>query len=201
MDEETLVPASALNAYLYCPRRCYYEYVLGEFATNTHVTAGRILHQRVDEPGQELVGGREICRSVTLSSERLGLIARLDLVEVDGPDVYPVEFKQGERNEWLNDQVQLCAQGLLLEEHLGVTVTQGYVFYQRSRHRLRVEFTPELRQLTLDTIRSVHALLVAGPDLPAPAHAPPHCCPACSIRPICLPDETRLLQGGGDEQP
>ncbi len=41
------LPLSQLNAYAYCPRRFYYEFVLGEMLVNEHVLGGQQLHERV----------------------------------------------------------------------------------------------------------------------------------------------------------
>ena len=37
------IPISQLNAYAYCPRRFYYEFVLGEMLVNEHVLGGQLV--------------------------------------------------------------------------------------------------------------------------------------------------------------
>ena len=59
----------------------------------------------------------------------------------------PVEYKKGKRRAFENDDAQLCAQGLCLEEMFGVTVERGAVFHAASKRRREVEFTAELRQV------------------------------------------------------
>lgn len=67
-------------------------------------------------------------RSVELSSERLGIIAQLDLLEGADGGVVPVDTKKGRPGQdgtaWEADAVQVCAQVLLLREH-GYTADRG----------------------------------------------------------------------------
>ena len=88
-----LGPARMVNAYAYCPRLCYLEWVRGEFAGSADTVDGRLLHRRVDAPSGDLMlpesgddgePERTHARSVTLFDDRLGVIARMDLVEDEG---------------------------------------------------------------------------------------------------------------------
>src|SRR5438132_10992705 len=72
----------------------------------------------------------------------------------------PVEYKKGKRRRFENDDAQLCAQALCLEEMFGLTVHSGAVFHAESKRRREVEFTEELRKLTEDAVTGLHALLV-----------------------------------------
>src|SRR5574340_417184 len=131
-----LLPARMVNEFAYCPRLAYFEWVDGEFADNAETTEGRFQHRRVDQAPvrksrqSEDDAGEETIhqRSVWLSSERLGVTAKIDLVESDaasaeqagGPQtVVPVDYKRGKRphtaqGAWEPERVQLCVQGLLL---------------------------------------------------------------------------------------
>lgn len=109
----------------------------------------------------------------------------------------PVEFKLGKRRQWENDDVQLCAQALCLEEMFGLPVVRGAVYHAKSKRRREVEFTPELRARTEATVGELHALLDAGeahgtvgvtPPLPPAVHKPT--CEECSLFDICLPAAT-----------
>ena len=90
-----------LNEFVYCPRLCYLEWVQGEFAHSADTLDGRLQHRRVDEPAGDLrargqsgespgpeegdaQAERIHARSVMLSDEELGAIARIDLVETEG---------------------------------------------------------------------------------------------------------------------
>ena len=62
------------------------------------------------------------------------------------PEVpFPIEYKRGKRRKWDNDEVQLCAQAMCLEEMLGVVLPAGAIFHVKSKHRRDVPFTPALR--------------------------------------------------------
>src|SRR5437868_8934368 len=151
------IPLRALNQVTYCPRLYYLQYVDCVMPTNEHVESGLHDHRRVDDPGlahrARKDGDSRATRGATLSSERLGLTAVLDLIEEKGDERYPVETKHGSapRDEsgrpttWDNDAVQLCAQALLLEEELGRPVPRGYQFYAGTRERVEVRFDDALR--------------------------------------------------------
>jgi CRISPR-associated exonuclease Cas4 len=71
-------------------------------------------------------------------------------------------------------------------------LTHGEIFYWGSRRRERVEFTPELRARTEQSIAQVFTLLRQG-HMPAPI-AQRAKCKDCSLQPICLPDEVMRMQ-------
>ncbi len=94
-----LIPVRALNQVTYCPRLYYLEYVDGVMPTNEFVEDGLFQHRRVNDPALENKtrkdGDASQTRSVSLTSERLGITGKLDLVEQSGGRVYPVEYKRG----------------------------------------------------------------------------------------------------------
>jgi CRISPR-associated protein Cas1 len=196
------IPVRALNQVTYCPRLYYLQYVDAVMPHNEHVVGGLFDHRRVNDPDlanrTRKEGDALHTRSAQLSSERLGLTGILDVIEEKGDDVYPVETKHGSapRDEdgrptvWDNDAVQLCAQGLLLEEELGRPVPRGVLFYAGTRERVVVEFDEALRAKTLAAVEQVRAL--SDRDVP-PEPLPPelrHRCHGCSLAPVCLPEET-----------
>jgi CRISPR-associated protein Cas1 len=96
----------------------------------------------------------------------------------------------GRPTVWDNDAVQLCAQGMLLEEDRGVPVRRGFQFHVGSRERVEVPFTPELSERTRAAAARCRELSErdAPPD-PLPAESR-HRCFGCSLAPVCLPEET-----------
>ena len=147
-----LLPLSYINQYAYCPRRFWYMYVEAEMIENAHVLRGKINHENVNEPGYATAGGVISHRRVYVYSHTLGISGICDLVEeTPAGDLTPVEYKQGQLGKWANDQAQLCAQALCLEEMTGRTIAQGAIFYFGSRRREEVIFTPVLREQTLET--------------------------------------------------
>lgn len=198
------LPVRILNEYVYCPRLAYLEWVQGEFADNADTVEGRSSHKRVDRGSKPLRDPADLeaeerihARSVTLASERLGLIAKLDLVEGDGQAVSPVDYKRGkrphvEKGAYDPERVQLCAQGLLLGEH-GYQVEEGFLYFVSSRERVRVPFDEELKDRTRTAADELR-LVAASEHIPPPLEDSPKC-PRCSLVGICLPDEVQFLRG------
>jgi CRISPR-associated protein Cas1 len=201
-DATDPIPVRALNQVTYCPRLYYLQYVDCVMPTNEHVEAGLHDHRRVDDPDlanrTRKDGDTARTRGVQLSSEALGVSGVLDQVEERDGEQYPVETKHGSAprdadgrpTSWDNDAVQLCAQGMLLEEQTGHPVARGFQFYAGSRERVAVPFTEELRNQTRRAIELCRELSAreAPPD-PLPAELR-HRCFGCSLAPVCLPEET-----------
>ncbi len=193
MELPDYLSLSYLNQLEYCPRRFWYMCVQGEMAVNAAVLEGTLRHQRVDRPGYETGDeGQRVMRRLYVYSERLRIAGFCDLVEERDGQLIPVETKRGKLGKWLNDHIQLCAQALCLEERSGRPVTEGVIFYWRSRRRLRVPITAELRGQTEATVQRAFDLLAAG-QLPPPTSQRARC-RDCSLEPICLPRETGQLQ-------
>jgi CRISPR-associated exonuclease Cas4 len=106
----------------------------------------------------------------------------------------PVEYKRGKQGRWMNDQVQLCAQALCLEERTERAVARGEIFYWRSRRRVEVAFDETLRSETEAAVARASALLAAG-RMPEPIDQAAKC-RDCSLEPVCLPREVALLAKG-----
>jgi CRISPR-associated protein Cas1 len=210
-DPQTeLIPVRALNQVAYCARLYWLQYVEGLMVVNEHVEDGLVKHGRVNDPS---LAGRPRkerdaihTRSVSLASEQLGLTSKLDLIEEKADEVYPVEYKRsaaptdanGQATYWDNDAIQLCAQGLLLEEHLQRPVPYGVLYYIGSKTRVKVPLDEALRQHTREAIERIRA--IAAADQPPPPLPPEltYRCRGCSLLTICQPEETRYLQEAGE---
>lgn len=191
---EAPIPVSQLNKLVFCPRRFYYEYVLGEWQDNAYTVAGTMRHERADTPGRESRTEKVTTRAVSVASERLGIVGRLDLLEESNGALLPVEYKSGgcsEHGPWRNDSVQLCALALCLEERTGQRIPKGVLFTFGDRVRRDVEFTGALRAQTEEVIAEAHAL-AARPEIPAPVYS--RRCEGCSLKPICMPQEVAQMQ-------
>ncbi len=190
MNDDYL-PLAYLNAWEYCPRRFYLEYVLGEMADNEHVILGRHLHRNIDDEGTVQEGDTIIHRHQWVWSDRLRISGIIDAVEEIDEQLVPIEYKKGRMGQHLSDHFQLCAAGLCLEERTGRAIAYGEIFYYANRRRQRVHFTPELRETVKQAIQDAHA--ACDQAMPAPIdHAKK--CQACSLQDICLPFEVKLLQ-------
>lgn len=195
-----IIPARMLNEYVYCPRLAYLMWVQGEFAHNADTVEGAIRHKRVDKGSGKLPEeGEEVekihARSVYLTSERLGLTAKIDLVEGGAGNVQPVDYKKGKRphvaaGAYDPERVQVCAQGLLLREH-AFNSDSGYLYFAGSKERVPVKFDEDLIALTLSSIEGLRAL--SGLDKPPEPLTDSPKCGRCSLAGICLPDEVGFL--------
>jgi CRISPR-associated exonuclease Cas4 len=188
---EELVPISALQHYVYCPRQCALIHVEQVWEENLYTLRGQRLHQTVDVPDSALRDGLRVERALPLWSEKLGIVGRADVVEFlpDGTP-YPVDYKTGPRRARRADEVQLCAQALCLEEMLGRAVPSGALYHHASRRRREVRFTAELRAEVEKVVAEVRELL--GNDrLPAPAADSR--CRDCSLVEACMPHALRGL--------
>ena len=198
-----------VNEFVYCPRLFFYEWVEGLFRHSVDTIEGVIQHGRVDKkatamptPEEAEAGDRIHSRSLTLSSERLRVIAKLDLAEGSDGIVTPVDYKHGKPREgedglelWPTDKVQLAIQGLVLREN-GYRSEEGVAYYAKTRQRVRVVFDNATMAETESTILQAWQLAQFG-TIPLPLIDSPKC-GGCSLVGICLPDETAHLHGFGD---
>ncbi|MBD2102387.1 CRISPR-associated protein Cas4 [Leptolyngbya sp. FACHB-261] len=181
---EDYIPIAALNQYAYCPHRCWRMFCAGEYTDNAYTIEGTALHERVHTLSSNQREETWQVRAVWLKSDRYRLIGKSDLIEEANGQLYPVEYKRGKRGEWDNDELQVCAQALCLEEMTGQTIHQGYLYYAHSHQRQLVEMNADLRRTTLDTLQAVSALIETG-TMPPAIYTPR--CKGCSLYQQCLP--------------
>jgi CRISPR-associated exonuclease Cas4 len=184
------LPLAYLNAWEYCHRRFYLEYVLGEMEINEHIIRGNHLHRNINEAGTSVEGDTLIHRQQWVWSDRLKVKGIIDAVEETDGLLIPLEYKKGKMGKHLNDHFQLCAAAMCLEEKTGNPIPYGEIFYYSSRRRQQVEFTATLRSLTEQAIMAAH--LACDHLIPAPITNNKKC-QDCSLNPLCLPKEIRKL--------
>jgi len=212
---DSLIPVRMLNEFTYCPRLGYLEFVQGEWAENIETMQGTFGHRHVDKPdrkkfaspasksrssktkvdAQDTSDEKIHARSITLSSEQEGIVAKLDVLEIDGTRVTPVDYKRGYVPEipagaYDPERVQICAQGLILREN-GYDCSEGVIYYISSKRRVTIPFDDELITLTRRQISQFKTTAASG-NCPPPLEDSPKC-PRCSLVGICLPDETNLF--------
>ncbi len=192
-NEADLIPLSALQHYLFCPRQCALIHVEQAWAENAATAEGRVMHKRVDENAAELRRGVRTVTSMPLRSLRLGVSGIADVVELHrapngGWLPFPVEHKRGRPKAHRADEVQLCAQAMALEEMFGVDVPDGALFYGQPRRRTPISFDTALRTLTQTIADATRALLSVG-HTPRAAYDIKRC-DACSLIDICRPRTT-----------
>ncbi len=202
------MPARMLNEFAYCPRLYYLEHVQGEWAHSADTIEGRFAHRRVDrqegriDSAPDANEDRRIqARSVTIGSAKIGAIARIDLIEGEGRQVIPIDYKRGSapnipEQAWEPERVQLCLQGLILRDN-GYECDEGVLYFVSSQDRIEVPFTDELIDRTLHLLDEARRVSAEG-KIPPPLVNSPKCL-RCSLAAICLPDEINLLRATDPE--
>ena len=203
-----LLPARMLNEFVYCPRLFFYEWVEGVFQESSDTLDGQAKHKRVDQGPSAMPDAGETgegpihARSVTLSSERAGLTAKIDLIEsqpgAGDASVRPVDYKRGKPREidglpvaWPSDRVQIAAQALVLRDN-GYQCHEGILYYAATKQRVRIAIDDALITETEQLIMQARAAAWRE-EIPEPLVDSPKC-PRCSLVGICLPDETNALR-------
>ncbi len=194
-----------VNEFVYCPRLAYLMWGQAEWAETGDTVDGRRVHTRVDRASKPLPDPealksddtKVISRSLTLSSDKLGVVAKIDIAEAQDGVVTPIDYKRGKRphvakGAYEPELVQVCLQALLLEEH-GYMVEEGAIWYATSRERVRVVLDEELRLTARKAVAGLR-MTVAHECIPPPLMDSPKC-PRCALVAICLPDEMSSLGG------
>jgi CRISPR-associated protein Cas1 len=204
------LPARMVNEFVYCPRLFFYEFVEGIFRESADTVEGAHQHKRVDKEGAALPPPAELpddlkTRAITLSSESLHVIAKIDLLQITAGAAIPVDYKHGRPREvesglemWPSDRVQLALQAMLLREN-GYTCDEAIVYYAATKQRVRLAIDDALISETIAAVNSAWATAQNG-ILPPPLEDSPKC-PGCSLAPICLPEETNALLHSETSEP
>lgn len=187
MDSEYLA-LSAINQYSYCPRRCALIHLESEFEENRHTVAGTNRHITVDRPMHRMTEGVRLELAMPVWSHRLRVSGRCDVVEFheDGK-VVPVEYKLGKRKRWINDDLQVVAQALCLEEMLKIEISEGAVFHHKSRRLRPIKISQQLREEVENTLEVMHRLIEPTSILPPPTDKVQKC-GECSLIGVCQPE-------------
>lgn len=192
--EDQLLPISALQHWLYCPRQCALIQLEQAWAENKFTAEGQVLHHKAHEGTDETKAGVRITRSMAVRSLALGISGQCDIVEFhsDGR-VVPVEYKRGKPKTHRADEVQLSAQAMCLEAMLGVMIPSGCLFYGEKKRRIVVGVAADLRQLVAETAAALHAMIDSRVTPLAEYEA--RRCDACSLIELCQPKALRFKRG------
>jgi len=191
IEDIDLIPLSALQHYLFCKRQCALIHVERQWFENKFTAEGRVMHERVDKSGERDRGSVRIEYGLHLVCHDLGLVGQADVVEFHLTDKaagtwapYPVEYKRGKPKKDNSDKVQLCAQALCLEEMYHTQISEGALFYGKTRRRQKVLLSPELRAETIDTARLLQ-VMIRDRITPEPVYDKK--CESCSFLDFCMP--------------
>ncbi len=200
-NEMTLIPARMINEYVYCPRLFWLEYVEREFAESHDTVDGERVHRRVDRPKGALPDSdaaitHRRATSVELASEALGVVAKIDVLEVGNGEVTPIDYKRGKKPSVADgaydpERVQVALQVLLLREH-GYASRYGRLYFAGSKDHVAIEVDNELEAQARAAAQDAHRM-AARTTIPDPLLNSPKC-GRCSLHAICLPDETNRVK-------
>ena len=185
------IPLSALQHAVYCLRQAALIHVEQVWAENRYTAEGDVLHAIADKGGKRKARGLRRVMALPVASRRLNISGIADMVEFQRDDhgvetPFPVEYKRGKAKLHRADEVQLCAQGLCLEEMTGAAVPEGALFYGETKRRVTVPFDADLKALTEETIGAFAAVRASG-TTPPPTDKRSRC-RACSLLQLCRPD-------------
>jgi len=190
--ENELVHVSALNQYLYCPRRYwYYRFYPPSDSSVSHVQ-GSHEHAQYREQSNS-------AQEQYLSSSEVGLRGYVDVIEYPSTDAgkdttasppyIPIERKRG-MDYYRNDEVQLAGYSLLIEDIYEASVEYGYIYTRHNDTRHQIQITADHRKAVDKTIRAIHSLNKTEP--PSLVEKPSKC-RGCSVRHYCLPRLTACI--------
>lgn len=196
--EDEYLQLSGIQHFIFCRRQWALVYIELQWMENIRTLEGRFLHEKAhDESSYEKRGDVLITRGMPVFSKEMGVTGCCDIVEFynskDGTKLYnrdglykpvPVEYKRGEPKKSEEDVMQLAAQAMCLEEMFDCNIDHGYIYYAKTRHRLKVVFENDLKTKVYSIFKEMHELFNRGytPKVKTGKY-----CNACSLNKICLP--------------
>lgn len=173
-DQAPLAEASAevvlvtdLKQWAYCPRIVYYRctmpgagqatYKMEEGRAAQAMTESLELRRTLRQYG--LDGARRRF-GVWLTASRLGLTGKLDLLLELGSAAAVVDFKLTSGDPAENHRLQLAGYALLVEEGLGLSTEQGFLYRIPDGRVFRIEIAEGLRARALGAISAIRAIAV-----------------------------------------
>lgn len=198
-SEDDFLMISGIQHFVFCRRQWVLGHIEDQWEDNYLTLKGDQLHEKADDPFlKESRGSKFIVRAMPIHSVEYGLTGICDIVEFTKDDVngvpvrgkkekyppIPVEYKHGQKKSDHSDELQLLAEAVCLEEMLFCHLEYGYLYYGKTKHRTKVEFTPELRAMLVRTVNEMHQY---WDRKYTPKVKPTEKCKSCSLRNICLP--------------
>ena len=197
--EEDYLQLSGLQHFLFCRRQWALIHIENQWAENFKTVDGELMHKNAHDAEYRSKRGDQITvRAMKIHSSKLGLSGECDVVEFKRDDdngvplaneigkwsPYPVEYKRGAAKTGIEDEAQLCAQAMCLEEMLCCDIPEGALFYGSTRHRKDVEFSRELREQVEQAVKEMHMMFRRGTT---PKARMQKGCSACSLMELCIP--------------
>ncbi|EPE60582.1 hypothetical protein L479_03046 [Exiguobacterium sp. S17] len=198
-QDDSYLLLSGIQHFQFCPRQWALIHIEQQWEENSRTIEGQHLHKKADDPfAREKRKDKLIVRGMAIKSEVLNVSGQCDVVEFvqdpagvslyGNPSTYrpiPVEYKRGKPKVGKEDELQLAAQAICLEEMFLCQITEGYLYYNETRHRHPVLLSESLKHEVREIVEKMN-------DYYRRRHTPkvktgPHC-KSCSLQNICLPE-------------
>lgn len=196
--EEDYLMISGIQHFKFCRRQWALIHIEQQWAENEHTVIGELMHKKAHDP--YLTEKRKdtiIARALPVASKEMGVTGECDVVEFhrceDGIrlhghrglfSVYPIEYKKGKPKATEEDQLQLTAQAMCLEEMFSTQIMEGALFYGETKRREVVEITEALRREVKETFLEMHQYYERKYT---PKVKMSKGCNRCSLKEICMP--------------
>lgn len=199
IPEEDYRQISEIQHFAFCRRQWALIHIEQQWKDNLRTIEGEIMHKRVhDSDLSESRGNKLIIRGMRVKSNQLCCAGICDVVEFirddEGVELKgrmgkwlprPVEYKRGKPKAGHEDELQLCAQAICIEEMLICSIKEGDLFYGEPHRRTTVYFTDGLREEVKKLFNEMNELYKWGKT---PKVKPQKGCKSCSLNEICLPN-------------
>lgn len=197
-SQDDYLMISGIQHFKFCRRQWALIHVEQQWAENEHTVIGELMHKKAHDP--YLTEKRKdilVVRALPVSSRSMGVSGECDIVEFhkceDGVklyghrgtySLYPIEYKKGKPKESNEDELQLMAQAMCLEEMFSTKITEGAIFYGETRRRQPIVFTDELRDEVKKIFGEMHDYYDRNYT---PKVKTSKGCVSCSLKDICMP--------------
>lgn len=198
-QDDSYLLLSGIQHFQFCPRQWALIHIEQQWEENSRTVEGQHLHKKADDPyAREKRKNKLMVRGMAIKSETLNISGQCDVVEFiedttgvslyGSPSLYrpiPIEYKRGKPKVGKEDELQLAAQAICLEEMFLCQITEGYLYYNETKHRHLVLLSDALKQ-------EVRAIVTKMNSYYHRRYTPkvktgPHC-KSCSLQNICLPE-------------
>lgn len=205
--EEDYLMISGIQHFRFCRRQWALIHVEQQWEENVHTIIGEVMHKRAHDPYlREKRKDIIVVRALPVASKTMGVSGECDIVEFHRCDdgirlfghrglysVYPIEYKKGKPKNADEDQLQLTAQAMCLEEMFTTTISEGAIYYGEIKRREVVEFTEELRNNVVEIFQEMHQYYTTKYT---PKVKKSKACSSCSLKEICLPSLEKSISVG-----
>ena len=205
--EEDYLMISGIQHFRFCRRQWALIDVEQQWEENVHTIIGEVMHKRAHDPYlREKRKDTIVVCALPVASKTMGVSGECDIVEFHRCDdgirlfghrglysVYPIEYKKGKPKNADEDQLQLTAQAMCLEEMFTTTISEGAIYYGEIKRREVVEFTEELRNNVVEIFQEMHQYYTTKYT---PKVKKSKACSSCSLKEICLPSLEKSISVG-----